>query len=160
MAKFLFYSLFLLHCSLSGKGQEKPRIIKLKELHSIIETPSPKITVINFWATWCAPCIKELPLFDALNQRRDDVTVILISMDLDLDPDPTKVYKFIERKKLKSQVLLLNEQDPNAWINTVDQQWSGALPATLIINSKTGQRKFIGKEIQDGELDKLIDELL
>ena len=160
MFKFLFFLLFLFCFSSPGIGQDRAPIIKLKDLHNIIETPSPKITVINFWATWCAPCIKELPLFEALNQKRDDVTIILVSMDLDLDPDPEKVYKFIERKNLKSQVLLLNEQDPNSWINTVDEQWSGALPATLIINSKTGQRKFIGKEIHDGELDKLIDELL
>jgi thiol-disulfide isomerase/thioredoxin len=160
MAKFLSLLLLLFCFSLPVKGQGKAHIIKLKDLHSIIETPSPKIMVINFWATWCGPCIKELPLFETLNQKRDDVTVILVSMDLDLDPDPEKVYKFIERKNLKSQVLLLNEQDPNSWISTIDEQWSGALPATLIINSKTGQRKFIGKEIHDGELDKLVDELL
>ena len=160
MFKFLFTLLFIFNFSLLVNGQEKAQIIKLKELHNLIETPSPKITVINFWATWCAPCIKELPLFEALNQKRSDVSVILVSMDLDLDPDPTKVYKFIERKKIKSKVLLLDEQDPNSWINSVDPHWSGALPATLILNSKTGQRKFIGKEIHDGELDRVIDELL
>jgi thiol-disulfide isomerase/thioredoxin len=160
MVKLLIYFSLLFGFALQAQGQSETSIIKLEDLHQIIEEPSTKIKVINFWATWCAPCIKELPQFEALNRKRDDVMVILISLDLDLDPDPEKVYKFIERKKLKSQVLLLNEQDPNSWINTIDEQWSGALPATLIINSETGQRKFIGNEIHDGELEKLVDELL
>jgi thiol-disulfide isomerase/thioredoxin len=160
MVKLLIYFSLLFGFALQAQGQSETSIIKLEDLHQIIEEPSTKIKVINFWATWCAPCIKELPQFEALNRKRDDVMVILVSLDLDLDPDPEKVYKFIERKKLKSQVLLLNEQDPNSWINTIDEQWSGALPATLIINSETGQRKFIGNEIHDGELEKLVDELL
>jgi thiol-disulfide isomerase/thioredoxin len=160
MVKLLIYFSLLFGFALQAQGQSETSIIKLEDLHQIIEEPSTKIKVINFWATWCAPCIKELPQFEALNRKRDDVMVILISLDLDLDPDPEKVYKFIERKNLKSQVLLLNEQDPNSWINTIDEQWSGALPATLIINSETGQRKFIGNEIHDGELEKLVDELL
>lgn len=135
-------------------------VVKLKDLKEIIQTPDGKIKVINFWATWCAPCIKELPLFERLNQERNDVSVILVSMDLDLDPNPEKVYKFIARRGIKSRVLLLNEKDPNSWIDQIDSNWSGALPATLIVNAKTGQRKFIEKELRPGELENLIEELL
>lgn len=125
----------------------------------IIHAPSDKVKVINFWATWCAPCVKELPLFERLNNERPDVKVILVSMDLDLDPNPEKVYMFITRKNIKSEVVLLNEPDPNSWINKVEKEWSGALPATIIINPKTGQRKFIEKELHEGDLEKLIDSL-
>lgn len=71
---------------------------------------SDKIQVINFWATWCAPCVKELPLFEKLGQERKDVKVTLVSMDLDLDPNPDKVYRFIARKKIQSEVLILDEK--------------------------------------------------
>jgi len=145
----------------SNAQVETLKIIKLSDLQEIIQSPSEKIRVINFWATWCAPCIKELPYFEKLNQdRSSEVEVILVSMDLDLDQNPDKVYKFVARREIKSKVLLLNESDPNSWINQIDERWSGALPATLIINPKTGQRKFIGKELQEGELDKVIEELL
>lgn len=133
--------------------------IKLSGLMDIIHAPSDKVKVINFWATWCAPCVKELPLFERLNNERPDVKVILVSMDLDLDPNPEKVYMFITRKNIKSEVVLLNEPDPNSWINKVEKEWSGALPATIIINPKTGQRKFIEKELHEGDLEKLIDSL-
>jgi hypothetical protein len=78
---------------------------------------------------------------------------------MDLDPNPDKVYKFIVRKKIISEVLILDEQDANSWIDKVEKKWSGALPATIIINQKTGQRKFIEKELHEGDLEKLIAEI-
>lgn len=142
-----------------GSAAQPARIVKLTELKALMNAPSEKIQVINFWATWCAPCVKELPLFEKLGQERADVKVILVSMDLDLDPNPDKVYRFIARKKIQSEVLILDEKDPNSYIDQIDKRWSGALPATIIINSKTGQRKFVGRELYEGELEKLIAEI-
>lgn len=141
------------------KGQN-PKIIKLKDLETILHGDSYKIQVINFWATWCGPCVAELPLFEKLNMERAiDVKVTLVSLDMDLDPNPQKVYKFISRKKIQSEILILDEKDPNSWINKIDEEWTGAIPATIIINPKTGKRKFIGKELHEGELEKLIEEV-
>jgi thiol-disulfide isomerase/thioredoxin len=139
---------------------QKAEKVKLGDLKKMMEEKGDGIRVVNFWATWCGPCIKELPLFEKLTlENRPNVKVTLVSMDLDLDPNPDKVYRFIARKQLQSQVLLLDEKNPNEWISQIDQQWSGALPATIIINQKTGQRKFIEKELHEGDLEKLIDEL-
>jgi thiol-disulfide isomerase/thioredoxin len=139
---------------------QKAEVIKLSGLRQIIDTRSDKTLVINFWATWCAPCVKELPLFEKLTgEGRLDVRIILVSMDLDLDPNPEKVYRFIERKKIRSRVVLLDEQNPNEWIDTLENSWSGALPATIVINQKTGKRKFIEKELQEGDLERMIAEV-
>ncbi|MCU0356007.1 MAG: TlpA family protein disulfide reductase [Cyclobacteriaceae bacterium] len=153
-------SVILLLISLTLFAQPKAEIIKLKQLQEHIQAKTDKVKVINFWATWCAPCIKEMPLFEKLNAERQNVEVTLVSMDLDLDPNPEKVYKFLDRRKIKSQVLILDERDPNSWIDQVDKNWSGALPATIIINGKTGKRKFIERELHEGELEKLIAEVL
>ena len=135
-------------------------MIKLNKLTEILETKSDNIRIINFWATWCAPCVKELPLFEKLNaEAKPGIIITLVSMDLDLDPNPEKVYRFIARKKIQSQVLLLDEKDSNSWIDKIDANWSGALPATIIINQKTGQRKFVEKELHDGDLEKMIAEI-
>jgi len=142
------------------QAQNKAEIIKLKQLQEHIQAPTDHIKVINFWATWCAPCVKEMPLFEELNATRTDVKVTLVSMDLDLDSNPEKVYRFIDRRKIKSQVFILDEQNPNAWIDKIDKTWSGALPATLIINGATGKRKFVERELHEGDLEKLIAELL
>ena len=139
---------------------QQPQLVKLTELQKIISAPSDQVKVINFWATWCAPCIKELPLFEKINQNRKDVKVTLVSMDIDLDPNPEKVYKFVSRKNIQSQVIVLNEKNPNEWIDKIEKEWSGALPATLIINSKNGKQKFIEKELHEGDLEKMINEVL
>jgi thiol-disulfide isomerase/thioredoxin len=149
---------FLLFTFLSA-GAQQANLIKLKDLQQIISQPSDKVLVINFWATWCAPCVKEIPMFEKLNMENKNVDVTLVSMDYDLDPNPEKVYRFITRKKLQSKVVILAEQSPNDWIDKIDKNWSGALPATLIVNAKTGKRKFIQKELQEGELQKLIEEV-
>ena len=139
---------------------QKAEVVKLDQLQSLISSKSDNIKVINFWATWCAPCVKELPLFEKLGQDRKDVQVTLVSMDLDLDPNPEKVHKFVARKKIQSKVVILDAKDPNSYIEQIEKGWSGALPATIIINGKTGQRKFVEKELHEGELEKLIAEVL
>lgn len=157
MSRFL--TLLLIICTFAAKAQDQAKIVKLPELQEIISAKSEQIKVINFWATWCAPCVKEMPLFEKLGQERQDVKITFVSMDLDLDPDPTKVYKFVNRKKIQSQVVILDEKNPNLYIDLVDKSWSGALPATIVVNTKTGQRKFVEKELHEGELEKLIAEV-
>jgi thiol-disulfide isomerase/thioredoxin len=139
---------------------QQAEIVKLKQLQDHINRQSDNIKIINFWATWCAPCIKEMPLFEKIGAERKDVEVTLVSLDLDLNPKPETVYRFIDRKKIQSKVLILDEEDPNVWINQIEKGWSGAIPATLIINGKTGQRKFVEKELHEGDLEKLIAEIL
>lgn len=153
------FTILLLATVLSVSAQEQAKIVKLPGLQNIINAKAEHIKVINFWATWCAPCVKEMPLFEKLDLERDDVKVTFVSMDLDLDPDPSKVYKFVTRKKLQSEVIILDAGDPNSWINSIEKTWSGAIPATIIINGKTGQRKFVEKELHEGELEKLIAEV-
>lgn len=149
----LFWSL-----SLMAAAQEAKKI-KLNDLQQLINSPSEHIQVINFWATWCAPCVKEIPLFEALRKENEAVDVTLVSMDYDLDPNPDKVNRFIARKKLQSKVVILAETDPNSWIDKIDRDWQGALPTTLVVNTKTGKRKLVQKELHEGELEKLIAEV-
>lgn len=150
VASFLFVAFF---------SNAQVPLVKLPELQKLMDAPTEEVKVINFWATWCAPCIKELPFFEKVNQERKDAKVTLVSMDIDLDPNPDKVNRFVARKKLQSQVLILNERNPNDWIDKIEKEWSGALPATLIINTKNGKRKFVEKELHEGDLEKLIDEI-
>ena len=143
------------HAALS----QTPQLVKLDKLQELMAGEKSQIQVINFWATWCAPCIKELPLFEKLNAERSDIRVRLVSMDMDLDPTPEKVLRFVQRKNIRSQVLILDERNPDTWIDKIEKSWSGALPATIILNNKNGKRKFVEKELHDGELEKLIAEI-
>lgn len=148
--------LFFIHWS--AMAQEVAQV-KLKDLQQIISTPSEKVQVINFWATWCAPCVKEIPLFEKLNGENKAVDVTLVSMDYDLDPNPEKVYRFVSKKKLQSKVVILTEKNPNNWIDKIDKDWSGALPATLIVNTRNGKRIFVEKELKEGELETMVGDV-
>ena len=152
----------LLICSLFSFLQanaQTAQIIKVEDLESLLTADSDKVQVINFWATWCGPCIKELPFIENAGQAMsDNVDVTLITVDFVEDLE--KVNKFISRKALQSNVLLIDNVDYNSWIDKVDKSWSGAIPATLILNTKTGQRKFVEHELKEGEIESLIEELL
>ncbi|PQB04861.1 TlpA disulfide reductase family protein [Aureitalea marina] len=108
--------------------------------------------VINFWATWCKPCIKELPAFEELNKKFKDqnVKVVLVSLDL---PDllETQVVPFVKQKGLQAEVVMLDDSDANTWIPKVAEEWSGAIPATLLIKGeeeKFYERSFTYEEIE------------
>ncbi len=143
----LFVFIFL---SLQAVAQTK--VIKIAELETLMKKKEGPVQVINFWATWCAPCVKELPLFEQLQAPNTKVTLINIDFVEKLD----KVDAFIAKKSLKNEVLLLDEIDYNSWIDKVDKSWEGSIPATLIYNPVNGKRAFVQQELKEGELEKLI----
>ncbi len=128
------------------------KVIKIGALEELMKRKEGPVQVINFWATWCGPCVKEIPLFEQLSLENTKVTLI----NLDFVEKLERVDAFVARKGMKSEVLLLDEMDYNSWIDKVDKEWSGAIPATLIYNPATGKRTFTQQELKEGELEKLI----
>lgn len=127
-------------------------IIKYPALKQIIEKPEPKVKLINFWATWCAPCIKELPYFEAIHQDYDQVAVYLVSLDF-IDQLENRLMPFLKKKDIHATVKVLNETDLDPIINDINPEWSGAIPATLIIAPYNKEKAFFEKAFQEGELE-------
>ena len=144
---FIFFVLLVMwSCKKEEKATSFKQITSVKsytynQLKPLLEKKDDKIYVINFWATWCAPCVKELPYFEKINQDYKDqnVTVLLVSLDF-----PKQVAKrlipFINKNKLQSKVILLDDINEDVWIKKIDSTWSGAIPVTLIYNKN--KRKF------------------
>jgi len=148
--------LFFWGCS--AQDGQRMDVVEFDELNELMSSDSGKIEVINFWATWCKPCISEIGYFQAVHNSDERVNVTLVSLDF-ADEFHTKVVPFVKNKKLTADILLLNDLDYNSWIDKVDPSWSGAIPATLVINHKNGKRKFIEKELEEGEIESIINEL-
>ena len=106
--------------------------------------------VINFWATWCKPCVEELPFFLELdNTYRDEkVKLILVSLDFEKQIEK-KLIPFIKKHNLQPEVVVLTDPDANSWIPKVAEEWSGAIPATLVYNTKN--RSFYEQSFESFE---------
>ncbi|MFS4482134.1 TlpA family protein disulfide reductase [Hyunsoonleella sp. 2307UL5-6] len=125
---------------------------------TFLDKKDNKTYVINFWATWCGPCVKELPYFEKLNKdyKNEGVEVILVSLDFPHVYD-SKLKPFIVKKNLKSKVIVLNDDNENKWINEIDKSWSGSIPATIIYNKN--ERKFFERSFTFEELEAEVKQL-
>lgn len=132
-------------------------VIKYSDLKKLIEDPISDITLINFWATWCKPCVKEIPYFENIQNQygAKGVRVVLVSFDF-VEDLKSKVEPFVKKKGLQSEVMLLDETDYDYIISDINKEWSGAIPASLVINRATGETNFYEKEFKEGELDLII----
>ncbi|MBR9859856.1 TlpA family protein disulfide reductase [bacterium] len=108
-------------------------VYDFENFQSYIDRSSDSVYVINFWATWCKPCVAELPYFEQLTDSASkyNVNVTLVSLDFKSNWE-TGLVKFTKKMNLQSDVIVLHEPDANSWIPKIDADWSGAIPATLI----------------------------
>lgn len=157
LSSFLIICLVVLSCKNAEKKSEQPIVTKVdyNQLKPYLEKNDGKTYVINFWATWCGPCVKELPYFEDITKNYQDknVEVLLVSLDFPKDVD-NKLIPFLSKKNIQSKVVLLDDANENFWINAIDSTWSGAIPATIIYNKS--QRKFYEQSFTK---DQLITEL-
>ena len=127
---------FVLSLSCSDKSDKNIQVVDFDEFYSKIDLSSDDTYVINFWATWCSPCVKELPYFESVNKEYSDknVKVILVSLDFPSQIE-SRLKPYIRKNNIKSNVILLNDSKMNKWVPRVSEKWDGGIPATLIVNS-------------------------
>lgn len=135
-------------------------IYDFEGLRPFLKTSSDSVYVVNFWATWCAPCIKEIPYFEAINKNYTNkkVVVTLVSLDFPKKYD-SHLKPFIRDNNLKTRVVVLNDANSHTWIPEIHPDWSGAIPATLIYNKDKRafyEQPFTYKELET-ELQKFIN---
>ena len=116
-------------------AQESIELWDLDRLNKELSEPeTPRL--LNFWATWCKPCIEELPLLKQASEDYDNLEVIFVSLDF-ADALESRVIPFVEDNLADQKVVLLDAGNPNVWIDLVDPEWSGAIPASTLITSES-----------------------
>ena len=134
--------------------------VKITELEKIIaESRTP--LVVNFWATWCKPCVEEIPYFmkEVKAHMPDSVQLVLVSLDMK-EQFPEGVRSFIHERKFEGIFYWLDETDADYFCPRIDQSWSGVIPATLFINNKTGYRSFVEAKLPEEKLKQAIRQLI
>lgn len=145
--------------SLAGSAQSV-RKVKATELATIIaESKTP--LVVNMWATWCVPCVEELPYFqeEVKKYAADSVQLLLVSLDFK-ESFPGGISSFMKKRKFSAPTLWLDETNADYFCPKIDPHWSGAIPSTLFINNKTGYRKFVEEKIPKQQFNTFIEELI
>jgi len=144
---------FIICCLLnfSQSNGQSLREIDSDALEALSSNINDTTYVVNFWATWCSPCVKEIGYFEELHRQyaSTNTKVILVSLDFPNQIE-RRVIPFLQEKNITAEVLLVTDLDYNSWIDRIDPSWSGALPATLIYNRE--RRVFLEKELSRDEL--------
>jgi thiol-disulfide isomerase/thioredoxin len=153
-----FFTLFCFLCFWGIGFAQNIRIIKKPEMLALLNNAnSDKVRIINFWASWCAPCVKELPYFKKIAENyASKVEVIFISLDFAEDIEKAK--KVLEKKQINWDSYLLDETKYDTWINDVNKNWQGAIPVTSL--RYKNKEIFIEGETTYEELEKKIKQLL
>lgn len=152
----LKYSLLFLICfTVSQAWSQQPEIIKFPDLQRIMHSDNDTTYIVNFWATWCVPCVKEFPAFEKFAKAHKDekVRVVMISLDFKKSYNES-LLPFVKKHPIDGLVYLLDEPDYNSWINKINPDWEGEIPVTFMFNNAKKQRIFYPRDFTPESLEK------
>ncbi|HET9055993.1 MAG TPA: TlpA disulfide reductase family protein [Chitinophagaceae bacterium] len=155
-ASFILLIVFLLSVSGQAQSIKKWKYADLEQFINQSKTP----IVINFWATFCKPCVEEIPYFQKLVSQLQDKKVKLLLASIDF-PEyfPEKIEAFAKKNGFTAEIVWMDEDDPGQFCPKIDANWSGVLPATLFINKKMNYRSFHSKQLSEVEMKEELQKL-
>ncbi len=169
MRKYLTFGVFtfvfclLLACGSNKASKNKDvEVVNYEQLSSHLLQKDNTLYIVNYWATWCKPCVEELPHFMEVNKSlegKDNVEMILVSLDNARNVE-THVKPFIAENKIPVKCYVLDDiKKMNEWIPATDPSWSGAIPATIFYKNKE-RLFFIEGQLSKEELETQINKHL
>lgn len=151
MKRSIIVCLLLAFSTILLKAQLKS--INFSDFKERISNPeSDTIYVVNFWATWCGPCVKELPEFSEAQDNHKDIEVKYLFVSLDFPGKEKDVFEFFQAKKIKGEVLMFIDTDSNLWIDKVKKDWQGNIPVTWFLKPAVGREYFHNGTISSKEI--------
>ena len=158
MKKYFLVIAFLIVANLMHAQTIKK--LKMDEVVKMIETSTQPL-VVNFWASWCQPCVHEIPWFEKniTADKTNNIKLVLVSMDYGSDY-PKTVTDFVKKQGYTSTVYWLNETDPNIFCKKIDAKWNGTIPVTVMVNNKKHYRQFYNQQLPEAKLQDALKALV
>jgi thiol-disulfide isomerase/thioredoxin len=159
MQKFIALLIAIVLLSNISFGQQI-RKVKIEDVIHLMDTSTAPL-VVNFWASWCIPCIHEIPWFEknVAAMKEKGVKLVLVSLDFAEDY-PSRIAAFAKAQKYQSTIVWLNETDANTFCPKIDKSWQGVIPVSVMVNNKKHYRKFYGEQIPEPQLKLALQELI
>ena len=134
--------------------------MKITDLEAYIQHADHPL-IISFWATYCAPCIKEIPYLQStvLDYKNRGVELILVSLDRQ-DHYPMGIGDFAKKSGYTSRIIWLDETDAGYFCPKIDPHWKGGIPSSLFINNETRYRQFFDRQVTDRQVEQQIKMML
>jgi thiol-disulfide isomerase/thioredoxin len=134
----------------------KVGILTFEELEKSTLKNNDTLYVVNFWATWCRPCVTEMPFFFETAKKNADQKVKVVFASLNSLKEMETVQKFTDTRNILQPVFILNAGNPNVWLDKVDKSWDGSIPATVMY--KNNKKVFFREgEFTQTEIDSVIN---
>lgn len=154
----------LVFLGLMAVGGEPPSrtvpVLTPTELWQRLQRSGDTLVVVNFWATWCRPCLEELPAFDSLARRYRGTVLRVWLVNVDFRSQWERVRSFVARRGFTAPVFLLAYGRGDRWMDTLHPEWSGSLPATLFWRASDSVRALFEGELSFDELERYVQQYL
>ena len=155
VATFLFIPILVF----TALAQNEIKVVKIEELKKVYIKPNDTTYIINFFATWCGPCMMEMPILNKFYDEHQNTNIQLIFVSLDNAGVLKKLPSKMKKLGVQAPVYLLNESSDFSWLPYIDKRWQGSIPATMVVNSKKNIKAFFETPMEKGQLEFYLKKL-
>lgn len=152
--------IFLLIClPFATQAQPKVTTIQTSDLIQLVDSSSTPI-IISFWATWCSPCLHEIPWLEKsiAAKSQDSITLVLVCIDGAKTTRELEV--FVARKGFRSRVVLWQRPNFDAFALAMNIKWTEGIPATYLRNNKRNRKAFFNRQLTEAQIDREFKKLV
>jgi thiol-disulfide isomerase/thioredoxin len=142
-------------------ASDTPRLVDASDVKEIVASHEGEVVLLNFWATWCPPCVREFPELVEVEKEYRGRGVAVISVSIDF---PEKLEKellpFLEEHQPDFEVYLKKDGDVTVFTRTIDPEWKGTLPATFFYDRQGRSSVKRYSEMTRPEMERILNALL